>query len=210
MNRLKQFSWVAVLFAVAFPVFAQNPSSFAGLTNVYDFAYGVNPQVAPLRVDIGNSATGAGTVTLAFGFIATSDGRKVMPLATNAKITIGIGANLETVTPTAISCSTPAIYDTCSVTATFANIHGTGDLVASGSFGLGEAVNYNHTLGGLVIVDGRWVSVGGVNGTITGQTGWANVSILDNRGTATAAAFSYKSTGTSSPAAYTVSAISWY
>jgi len=75
---------------------------------------------------------------------------------------------------------------------------------------LAEAVQAAHTKGGLVVVDGSWAFAGGVNATITGQSGWANVTIIDARGTASGSAFSYKSTGTTSPAAYTVTTISWY
>lgn len=216
MNLFKKFALLPILLAITFPIFAQNPTVFAGIANAYDFAYGVNSQVAPLRVDIGNTATGAGTVTLAYGFVALSDGRKFSPITITTPIQIGIGANIETVTPSAVSCSTPAAYDTCSVTATFANLHGTGDLIATGTFGLAEAVNYTHTLGGLVAFDGRWASAGGLVSQFASKTyGWINVTLLDWRGTSnsTTRAFSYYSGSATAPTnggAYIVSTAALY
>lgn len=206
MKKLSFFLIAA--FALSTVVRAQNPSVFSGIASAWDFAYGVNPQVPALQVDIGTTATGAGTIILKFGNIQTSDGRRLMPFSTNNSITVGNGSNAETVTPSAVSCATPTFYSTCAITATFSNTHGQGDAVASGTFGLAEAVTYQHTNGGLVAVDGRWKIAGGVVGTITGQSGWNNVTILDWRGTTLAK--SYASTGSSSPVAYVVTAISLY
>jgi len=127
-----------------------------------------------------------------------------------APITVGVGANAETVTPSSVSCSTPATYNTCTVTATFSNTHGAGEPVASGSFGLQEAANYQHALGGLVVIDGRWKAAGGVAATLTGNKAWNNVSVLDARGTQQAAAFSYFATGHADGGAWVASTVSWY
>jgi hypothetical protein len=176
-------------------LFGQNRTRFAGLANAADYAYGVTAAVSPLRVDIGNTATGAGTVTLAFGFVTLGDGTMLTPLSTTAPIVIGVGTNAETVTPSAVSCATPLIVDTCTVTATFSNLHGIGDLITSGTYGLVEAVNAQHTLGGLVAIDGRWVQIGGSTGTITGNKGFTNVSVLDWRGTTAAVSYTSTSNG---------------
>jgi hypothetical protein len=194
--RIRNF--VAALCALALSIgvaSAQNRVAFNGVRSAIDYAYGVNAKIAPLRVDVGNAATGSQTITLAYGFVTLADGTVINPLSTTAPITIGIGANAETVTPSAVSCSTPTLYSTCSITATFANTHGEGDVVASGSFGLIEAVNDAHTLGGLVAIDGRFAQAGGVTATITGNKGFTNVCILDYRGTTGATSYKAASNG---------------
>ena len=52
---MKLFRTIASLFAVAAlsaAAFAQNPAVFGGVANAYAFAYGLNPKVAPLQVDM--------------------------------------------------------------------------------------------------------------------------------------------------------------
>lgn len=191
MKTFRNFSLsIALVCLGSVAALGQNRTQFAGIRNAFDFAYGVNSAVAPLRIDIGNTATGAQTITLAFGNITLTDGTVLMPLSTTAPITVGVGSNAETVTPSAVSCSTPAAYDTCTVTATFANTHGIGDLVSSGTYGLEEAVNAAHVLGGLVAVEGKFVQAGGSITTVTSNKGWANVTVLDYRGTAGALSYS--------------------
>jgi len=166
--------------------FAQNRTRFSGFFNGMNYAYGMPGNAAPpLRVDIGISATGTQTVTLAYGFTTLGDGTIVSPLATNAPINIGSGANLETVTPSAVSCSTPQALDTCSFTATFANTHGVGDLVTTGSYGLQEAINAaNAAGGGTVLVDSNWIALGASKTTITNVTSTTpKVWVLDLSGT---------------------------
>ena len=91
------------------PLKAQNRTVFGGIRNAYAYAYGANPAVAPLNIVSGNAATGAQTVTLSFGRVTLPDGVSFMPLATNAPVTVGVGANAEMVTPSAVSCNTPDI-----------------------------------------------------------------------------------------------------
>ena len=209
---MKKFTLFAVLgLALSLNSFAQSPSFAVGVFNAWSYAYGVNPVVPALQIDTGISTTGAATIGVKFSYIVTSDGRRLNPFSTNNKISVGLGSNQETVTPSAVSCSTtPGQYQGCLITATFSNTHGQGEPIATGSYGLGEAVQAAHVKGGLVVVDGAWAFAGGTNATITSQGGYANVSVIDARGTASGSAFSYKSTGTSSPAAYTVTGISWY
>ena len=193
-----RFTLIVAALAVAYlPLaHAQNRTQFSGLRNAVDYAYGAAGTNTPaLRVDIGNTATGAQTITLAFGLITLPDGTQVMPLSTTAPILVGVGTNQETVTPSAVSCNTPSLYDTCTITATFSNTHGTGDLVASATFGLIEAVNAAHATGGLVSVDGKWTQAGGVTSTITSNKGWTNVCVLDWRGTSGAVSYKAASNG---------------
>ncbi len=156
---------------------------FSGFRRAWNYAYGINPDVAPLRVDIGNGTTGSGSVTLAFGYINTPDGLKVLePISTLTPITIGSGSNAETVTPSGVSYPNPSNYDGCVVTATFANLHGIGDLVTSGSYGLQEAIAAASG-GGTVVVDNDWATFGGTNAILAAATlpSSGAVAILDNR-----------------------------
>jgi hypothetical protein len=178
-----------VLFAVAGLVgvtaFAQdNPTRFAGQIRALSFAYGSTPNVPALSVDLagGPSATGTATLTVAYGNIALKDGTVISPLSTTAPITIGTGANQETVTPSAVSCSTPQVYQSCSFTASFTYQHGTGDPVASASFGLQEATNYASSIGGgQVVVDSKWVAQGGTQAIMLAVTLPGGVGLVDNR-----------------------------
>jgi len=214
---MKLFRQIVTLFAVAaFGVmaFAQNPANFGNIANAYAYAFGVNPNVPALRVDLagGPSSSGAATLTVAFGAVSLQDGTQIIPFATNEPLTVGIGANQETVTPTAVSCSTPQVYQSCSFTATFAHAHGTGDPVTTGTYGFAEAVNKQFSKGGgLVLIGMDFKNAGGTTTTVTSTSGYATVSVIQNIGTVSGSAFSYKSTGTSGlPAAYTVTTVSWY
>lgn len=141
-------------------------SFFGGMFNAWNYAYGVNPGFpSPIRVDIGNGATGSGSVTLAFSYVTTQDGLNLANIIqTNTPITIGLGTNAETVTPSAVSYPNPNAYDGGTITATFSNLHGTGDLITSGTYGLQEAINAaNAAGGGIVLVDAIWFANGGTN-----------------------------------------------
>jgi hypothetical protein len=157
---------------------------FAGEYRAYNFAYGINPQVPPLVVDIGTTATGAGTLTLAFGQATTPDGIVFSPLATTAPVTIGstAGSDAETQTPSAVSAPTPGVYDTTTVTATWTYTHGKGEMLSSGTVGLQEAINFaNGQGGGVVLLDAKWASAGGTSAMITAASIPVGVSIVDNR-----------------------------
>ena len=103
----------------------------------FEYAYGVNPAVGPARVRTGNAASGAQTI-IADGVLVAADGLSFQPFATNAPITIGVGANAETVTPSAVTNNADG---SASVTATFSNTHGIGDTIISASNGSWEAAN---------------------------------------------------------------------
>lgn len=158
---------------------------FGGFRRAWNYAYGLQAEVAPLRVDIGNSVTGSTSVTLAFAPIKTPDGIVInQPISTTTPITIGSGSNAETVTPSGVSYTGgPNFYDGCTVTATFANTHGTGDLVVSGTAGLQEAINSISATGGSVVVDDGWSIGGGTNAMLAAATlpASGSVAILDNR-----------------------------
>lgn len=131
----------------------------------------------------GNLATGAQTIQVQYGQYALPDGSLFQPFNVNAPITIDFGSNQETVTPTAVSgCNLGAgnpLPSLCNVTATFANTHGQGAPIFSGSFGLQEAINDSFLKGGgLVTIDKAW---GGTQSTITSATPYWNVSIVDTR-----------------------------
>lgn len=157
---------------------------FAGNFNAADYAYGASAPngPGPLYVGLGNTATGAQAVQVQFGYTVLQSGETLLPLSTLAPITVGSGSNAETVTPSAVSQPTPGVYDSATFTATFSNLHGNGDPIASATFGLQEALNAAGTFGGgTVIVDARWKAMGGTNGMISAATLPSNVNIVDNR-----------------------------
>ncbi len=158
-----------------------HPSKFAGLINAAEFAYGINKTTPALQVINGPNATGSAALTLAFGYTQTSDGIVFNPLNTNAPITVGGNSSTETVTPSAVSNSTPTIYSSPSVTATYTYLHGNGDSIRSGTVGLQEALNYAASIGGgVVIVDAGWYALGGTIAILDAATVPAGVSIWDN------------------------------
>lgn len=163
----------------------QDPSFFAGEYRAVSYAYGVTSDVPPLLVDSPSGATSGGTQTLtvAFGQVPLQNGSYISPLATNAPVVVGTGANTDTVTPSAVSTSTPQVYQSSSLTATtFSHSHGTGDRISSGTVGLQEAINAASAAGGgNVIVDAAWVKYGGTDAMIEAATVPAGVSIVDNR-----------------------------
>ena len=159
------FGLISLAGSVAF---GQARPVFSGTADAYTFNYG-GPGVGappPLQVDLagGPSATGVATLTVSFGTVALTDGTLITPLSTLAPITVGVGANRETVTPTAVSCSTPQVYQSCSFTATFTYQHGTGDRVASASYGIQEAGLYlaGKYAGGLVIISPALLQAAGI------------------------------------------------
>lgn len=162
-----------------------NRSRFAGQINALDYYFGgPNPDACPpaLVISTGNAAAGAATVTLNNSYTSGTDGTNFAPLATTASVLVGSGSNQETVTPSAVSNSN--VYNSGTVTATFSNAHGTGDLIASATCGLQEAINYASSVGGgVVIVDARWASYGGTTAILNAATIPAGgaVTVLDNR-----------------------------
>lgn len=182
LHRLALAALLALTFAL--PASAQNRTRFGGRVNALDFAYGIVAGAAPLTVAPGvSTAATTATVLLNTGWTTLGDGTTIFPLATNAPIIIGTGANQETVTPTAVSgCTIYGIELQCNVTATFTKAHAGGDSIFSGTMGLQEAVNYaNASGGGIVDIDGRWGLAGGTNAIIATVAPTSNVNLEDTR-----------------------------
>lgn len=184
-----------------------------GNKRAWDYAYGCNPLVAPLRVLVGNAAAGANTIILQTSNVQAADGTSFVPLSASqpTAFTIGSGANAETVAIANVTAVTVNADGTLSLTATFANAHSIGDLVASATYGLAEAVNSQHAAGGgLVSVDSTWKAAGGVTGTITAVKGWTNVTIYDGRGTSGATSYLPAGTPSANGGLYIASAVTLY
>lgn len=169
---------LGLVFFLVCSLYAQNPpTQVGGLYDALAFNYGYE-HVAPIKILSGNSSTGLRTITTNVGQIVLPDGKFVnSPITTNTPITVGNPLNSETITPTAVSCTAQS----CTITATFANVHGVNDPIFSASFGFYEALNYVHTVGGSVIINGAWTAAGGTQITIQNAPILTNVTILDNR-----------------------------
>lgn len=163
----------------------KNPTFFAGMYRALSYAYGVGGSgVEGMQIDSPSGAsanTATQTLTLAFGSITLQDGTVIAPLNTNAKVTVGTGNGADTVTPSAVSDNTPQIYQSANFTAaTYANSHGNGDLVASATIGLQEALNAaNAAGGGIVIVDAEWYKLGGTAAIFEAATVPSGVYLWD-------------------------------
>lgn len=145
-----------------------------------------------IQVIAGSSAAGgstAGTLSLRNATVALPDGRNIMPFGGGfniagqpaaipfAPITVGAGVTKETVTPTAVSgCYNQAPQGSCTLSATFTNAHGNGDIVQSGSCGIQEAIiDAAYFGGGVVEVDGSLNQVCGGSGAVTAFVAAATV-----------------------------------
>jgi hypothetical protein len=170
ISMKKLFALLVCLYAMTDISVAQtgpsNESRVDGGFVAAQYNYGGSPIVPAGRVFTGNTATGSQTITAYYGTITLPDGRVVAPYSTAAPIIFGVGANAETLTPSAVAgCVQNATIGSCQITATFANLHGTGDFLSSGTFGLQEAINdANGFGGGTVVVD---IAFQGATATIT-------------------------------------------
>jgi hypothetical protein len=118
-------------------------------------------------------ASGSATISVNVGSVTTADGRTFVPFTTNVPLTIGNGADVETVTPSAVSgCTVGAAIGACQVTATFSNAHSQGEPIVSGDNGLQEAMN-DTSGGGLVF----WVAD---SGTVTLSTSGATTTLCSS------------------------------
>lgn len=162
-----------------------NRTRFAGWYRASDYYFGApGPGYPPaLTIVTAPVATGSGTVTLSSGTLSLTDGTNVtVPLATNAPVSVGVGSNVETVTPSAVNNIGNAMPGVAGFTATFTKLHGTGDLVSSGTCGLQEAINdCNSRGGGTVAVDNEWTALGGTAAMYTAAVLPAHTVLLDNR-----------------------------
>lgn len=152
-------------------------SRFAGLVDAWAFAYGINSDApAALQVINGSAIAGAFTITCQ---PASDKGPNAVSVAptTTTPITVGLGSNAETVTPSSVSLDT---LGNILITATFANAHAAGEQVRSGTYGLQEALNYAAGAGGgTVLTSASWFAGGGTAAIIDAATDSlpANVSI---------------------------------
>jgi hypothetical protein len=180
----KALSVIAFMLLGALNCYAQSP-----LANVGGKVYASGYARWHVTVVTAPTGTGAGSITVTPGIPSNQDGSQV----TNAfvspgggiytPITVGLGtANQETVTPTAVSgcnagSTSPA---TCTLTATFANTHGPGDIVVSGDAGIQEAMN-SIPNGGVVVVDN---TAAATDAFITATVVNPKIAIEDTRQTA--------------------------
>lgn len=144
----------------------------------------------------GNAATGSSTITIRGGYIVLRDGRSIVPYAVGVPIVIN-DATPELITPTSVSgCyksqgqNQDGITVTCTITASFANLHYVGATVGSATGGAAEAANDAFNWGGGIVV----LAPGfGINTSCTGcytnvanmmanLLPYANVSFEDDRG----------------------------
>lgn len=174
-----------------------------GIANAWDFAYGVNPSVSAIQLASASTGTGSQTYIVETAVSYTPDGTLILPLFVNAVLTVGNGPNAENVVVTAVSAPNPGGLNANSFTASFANTHGIGENVASGSFGAQEAANWMLTQwgGGLVALTQRWFrnftnKAAGIT-ALTGYKSLSNlVTMLDYSGVPTTS-FSYNAAANS-------------
>ena len=134
-------------------------SRFGGFVDAWAYAYGVNPGApAPLQVLSGSFVAGTYTLTCQNSKATGADSVNITPNV-NSSILVGFGSNEETVTPTSV---TQDNLGNLYITATFANAHGTGEQVRSGTYGLQEAINASAAAGGgVVLISPQWRAGGG-------------------------------------------------
>jgi hypothetical protein len=154
-------------------------SKFAGMYDAAAYAYGVNTDApAALQVITGSTGTGAYTLTCQPQKSVNPNSASCVP-STTTPITVGLGSNAETVTPSSVLLDT---LGNILITATFANAHGAGEQVRSGTFGLQEALNAASAVGGgTVIISPGWAKLGGTQAIYEAAVEPANVSIWDLR-----------------------------
>jgi hypothetical protein len=138
---MKKFlSAFAVVCLLAIGAHAQSQSILHNVGGRYDArAY----QYPGAKIATAPAASGAGSIILTQGWVTLADGTTLMPWTTATPITVNQGgANAETVTPSAVSgCGLGTQQNTCTITATFSNVHGAGESVTSGDTGIQEAIN---------------------------------------------------------------------
>lgn len=105
----------------------------------------------------GNAATGSSSLTIRGGYVVLQDGRAIVPYAVGVPIVINDAAP-ELITPTAVSgcyksqgMNQDGVLVTCTVTASFAALHGVGASVLSGTGGIAEAQQDAFNWGGGVV-----------------------------------------------------------
>jgi hypothetical protein len=123
------------------------------------------------------NATGSSSIGVAPSAVYATNSQLFVPFQTNESLTI----DSETFTVTsATNCF--AGSSTCTVNATFSDVHAAGAPVSSGTFGLQEAINQAllSPASGTVLIDNTWQGPAG-NALILAAHGSINVVIQDNR-----------------------------
>jgi len=95
-----------------------------------------------MQIDSPNSVPAASPATFIMRQPTATlpDGRTIAPFVGEI-VLVGAGTVQESVTLTAVSgCFVNAGYDTCTISGNTANAHGRGELVVSGTVGIGEAI----------------------------------------------------------------------
>ena len=190
---MKRILLALVVLAVTVSSVAQNRTTYSGIRNAVDYAYGMVPGSSALVVSApAISTAGASTTyTVSMGMTTAGDGTPFAPLTIFSPVTIYDANGADTATPSAVSCSTPNIPDTCQFTATFTNAHGKGARIMSGTYGLVDAMAIQDTIGGSAIlpggggrvaVDSKWALLGGTNATIAAAAVLPGIVIEDGRG----------------------------
>jgi hypothetical protein len=211
-----------------FPQFLNSPSKESNVAGRFVARNYVYPGI---RIALGNAPAGAASFTMSSGGVRLQDGRSITPFSSGGlsilgapspglpaiPITIGAGTTKETVTPTAVSGCIPSIQNggpgapvTCQISATFANAHGQGEVVTSGTFGIQEAINdaafFNASSGaiGRVVIDTGLVQAVGlanVNAGLALVNALPGVMLDDETGLTGAGSFAARATSTSTAAA---------
>lgn len=152
-------------------------SAFAGTYSALDYAFGTSSSVAPppLQIGAGNTVVGVGSITIITPITTTQGGTPVSPIAAGSTIIVGTASNAETVTVTSVGVPSLAGYapgtGSVTVTATFANLHGPQENVASATFGLQEAINVASAAGGgVAAIYPAWYKIGGTAAMIAAAT----------------------------------------
>ena len=148
------------------PAMAQNATANSSPGSIISFGFGkfvansYNNYGGDFASQIfqGNATTGSSTITIRGGYVNLRDGRSIVPYAVGVPFVINDAAP-ELITPTAVSgcykaqgMNQDAILVTCSITASFVSLHGTGSTITSATGGAAEAVNDAFNQGGGVVV----------------------------------------------------------
>lgn len=181
MQKLFRFFLAAVLLlglTPPQPVSAQSPN--ASRLEALNYAqWQVFIQSAP-------STSGSGTsFTVSPGLVNTAGGQSFIPFNIFVPVTINPGfANSETLTPTAVSgCGSSVVSPaSCTLTFTTSNVHGAGEPIISGTFGLAEAAYAAfQSGGGLVSAGANWSMRGGTSAMINALVPFPAVAVEDSR-----------------------------
>ena len=183
MRNKRKMLWalasVTVSLAIGLALYAQNPGLFQGrstlsrVAGVYD-AKNYSYWSGVIDNSTSVPAASPATFVLRQGTVSLPDGRTIVPYFVGEIVNVGAGTTQEVVTLTAVSgCFLNAPVDSCTISGNTSNAHGRGDLITSGTAGIGEAVQDASNNGGNSVY---WeldcgpvtLNTGGVTTTLTG------------------------------------------